>query len=257
MAIACQHLRIASAVLFLQIGWRCAHDACQAAAQSFSYFTVLGYGGLAFSFAFAAAHTASSRWKGRPWLLDGPSSTRWLHSVFCASVTVFPFVVTVISAATIRGCVSPLHPSPQRSAGVNTTRRAARLPAPPLNFSPEYALLSPHFGQSSQKLTSFEPTAQAAAAIPTPTQVQSFFARRQNGPAARFNAVSGPAHTQAISEAAPVPPDHETLEALMDGALKRLARDASEIEYHKITPPGGDDVDTIDESMLKTIAQTI
>lgn len=81
-------------VLFFHIGWRCTHDACKASGQSFSYFTVLGYWGLAFYFAFAAAHTASYRWKGTPWLEKWPSSMRWLHSLLYATVTVFPFIVT-------------------------------------------------------------------------------------------------------------------------------------------------------------------
>ncbi|KXT11235.1 hypothetical protein AC579_5554 [Pseudocercospora musae] len=90
-------------VLFFHIGWRCTHDACEAARQSFSYFTVLGYWGLAFYFAFAAAHTATYRWKGRPWLLDWPSCMRWLHSVFYASVTVFPYVVTAVYWGVLSG----------------------------------------------------------------------------------------------------------------------------------------------------------
>lgn len=81
-------------VLFFILGWDSTHGASATAGHQFSYFTVLTYWGLAFYFAFAAAHTASYVWRGRPWLQGWPKVLKWLHSVFYASVTVYPFIVT-------------------------------------------------------------------------------------------------------------------------------------------------------------------
>lgn len=81
-------------VLFFNIGWDEAHSTDYLARQSFSYFTVLGYWGLAFYFAVSAAHTASYAFRGCAWLQSWPGPLKWLHSVFYATVTVFPFVVT-------------------------------------------------------------------------------------------------------------------------------------------------------------------
>lgn len=81
-------------VLFFILGWESTHNASAQAEQSFSYFTVLTYWGLAFYFAFAAAHTASYAWRGRPWLQAWPGWVRYLHSVYYSAVTVYPFIVT-------------------------------------------------------------------------------------------------------------------------------------------------------------------
>ncbi|EME40508.1 hypothetical protein DOTSEDRAFT_177538 [Dothistroma septosporum NZE10] len=83
-------------VLFYQIGFRLGNGQAAVVQQSFSYFTVLGYWGLAFYFAFASAHTISYSLSGRAWLQSWPSVLRWLHSVFYASVMVYPFIVTAV-----------------------------------------------------------------------------------------------------------------------------------------------------------------
>lgn len=62
--------------------------------HDFSYFTFLSYWGLAFYFAFAAAHTASYALRGRAWLEGWPAWLRWAHSALYVTVTVYPFVVT-------------------------------------------------------------------------------------------------------------------------------------------------------------------
>ena len=64
------------------------------AEHTFSYFTDLGYWGIAFYFAFAAAHTASYAFRGRAWLQSWPGVLKWLHSTLYATITVFPFIVT-------------------------------------------------------------------------------------------------------------------------------------------------------------------
>lgn len=81
-------------VLFTRIGIQTTSGDSEAASQSFSFFTVLGYWGLAFYFAFASAHTASQASRGRAWLETWPAILRFLHSTFYMTITVFPFIVT-------------------------------------------------------------------------------------------------------------------------------------------------------------------
>lgn len=81
-------------VIFFVLGWDSTHGDAKDARESFSYFTDLGYWGLAFYFAVAAAHTGSYTLTGRPWLASWPAVLRWLHSAFYATVTVYPFIVT-------------------------------------------------------------------------------------------------------------------------------------------------------------------
>lgn len=76
------------------IGHRLSLGQVEAVHQSFSYFTVLGYWGLAFYNAFAALHTATYALRGRALLQSWPNPLKSLHSVFYATVTVFPFIVT-------------------------------------------------------------------------------------------------------------------------------------------------------------------
>lgn len=80
--------------LLYVIGHRIAMGEIEVAQQSFSYFTVLGYWGLAFYFAFAALHTASYAVRGRAYLQSWPNWLKYLHSVFYATITVYPFIVT-------------------------------------------------------------------------------------------------------------------------------------------------------------------
>ncbi|CAK3871626.1 Hypothetical predicted protein [Lecanosticta acicola] len=85
-------------VLFYVIGYRSGIGETEAVEQSFSYFTVLGYWGLAFYHGFTAMHTASLAFgsSGTAWLSRWPGWMRWLHSVFYATVTVYPYVVTAV-----------------------------------------------------------------------------------------------------------------------------------------------------------------
>jgi len=77
-------------VLFFILAW----DSTDDARYSFSYFTVLTYWGLAFYFAVAAAQTGALTWRGRSWLQGWWGPARYAHSVFYATVTVYPFIVT-------------------------------------------------------------------------------------------------------------------------------------------------------------------
>ena len=79
--------------------------ASEAADHSFSYFTDLGYWGLAFYFAFAAAHTGSYALTGRPWLASWPAVLRWFAqcslcdrhcvSIYCDKCVYFGFELLV------------------------------------------------------------------------------------------------------------------------------------------------------------------
>ncbi|KAF2162440.1 hypothetical protein M409DRAFT_58210 [Zasmidium cellare ATCC 36951] len=82
--------------LFYIIGYRIAIGQAEGVQQSFSYFTVLGYWGLAFYFAFAALHTTSYALREKALLQSWPTWLKYLHSVFYATVTVFPFIVTAV-----------------------------------------------------------------------------------------------------------------------------------------------------------------
>ena len=81
-------------VLFTEMGYQDTHGEVVGTRQSFSYFTILGYWGIAFYFAFTAAHTGSRAFRGYSFLSSWPGWLKWLHSVFYATVTVFPFIVT-------------------------------------------------------------------------------------------------------------------------------------------------------------------
>jgi len=81
-------------VLFTVLGYDDSHGASSSARHQFSYFTVLGYWGLAFYYGFAAAHTASYWIRGKSWLQGWPSWLQWAHSCYYSTVTTFPFVVT-------------------------------------------------------------------------------------------------------------------------------------------------------------------
>ncbi|KAK4494668.1 hypothetical protein PRZ48_014024 [Zasmidium cellare] len=82
--------------LFYIIGYRIAIGQAEGVQQSFSYFTVLGYWGLAFYNAFASLHTASYSIREKALLQSWPAPLKYLHSVFYATVTVFPFIVTAV-----------------------------------------------------------------------------------------------------------------------------------------------------------------
>ena len=76
------------------LGYQATHGDTENARQSFSYFTNLSYWGLAFYFAFAAAHTGSYASRGKAWLESWPGWFKWLHSALYMTVTVCPVIVT-------------------------------------------------------------------------------------------------------------------------------------------------------------------
>ncbi|KAF2645960.1 hypothetical protein P280DRAFT_487000 [Massarina eburnea CBS 473.64] len=82
--------------LFFILAWHGTHNDILEARQSFSYFTVLTYWGLAFYYGFAAIHTASYWRTGTPFLARWPRALQIAHSVFYTTVVVYPFIVTAI-----------------------------------------------------------------------------------------------------------------------------------------------------------------
>ncbi|KAF9739362.1 hypothetical protein PMIN01_01996 [Paraphaeosphaeria minitans] len=85
----------AFATLFYIFGWNGTHGRDIDSRRSFSFFTILTYWGLAFYFAFAAAHTGSYWLTGRPFLNRWYAPLRWAHSAFYSTIAVYPFIVTV------------------------------------------------------------------------------------------------------------------------------------------------------------------
>ncbi|KAK4994205.1 hypothetical protein LTR66_005719 [Elasticomyces elasticus] len=83
-------------VLLTIIGYDRSRGADATVRRSFSYFTVLTYWGLAFYFTFAAAHTASYALAGRSYLQRWPVALQRLHAVFYCTITVYPFLVTIV-----------------------------------------------------------------------------------------------------------------------------------------------------------------
>ncbi|KAH6663211.1 hypothetical protein B0J14DRAFT_495113 [Halenospora varia] len=87
-------------VLLFIIGWEAGgqdgysiHDVH----KSFSFFTVLCYWGIAFYFAIAAIHTFSYALHGGTPLLNRlPRPLQALHYLFWASITTYPFLVTIV-----------------------------------------------------------------------------------------------------------------------------------------------------------------
>ena len=73
-----------------------ATDTPLSARQSFSYFTVLTYWGLAFYFLFSGLHTLSYARSGVSWLQRWPWSLQALHAVFYSTIVTFPFLVTIV-----------------------------------------------------------------------------------------------------------------------------------------------------------------
>lgn len=69
-------------------------DSNEAAERDSSYFTDLTYWGLAFYFAFSAAHTASYAFRGQAFLESWPGPLKWMHSALYATITVYPWIVT-------------------------------------------------------------------------------------------------------------------------------------------------------------------
>lgn len=80
--------------IFTIFGWQDSHGRSEDSRHSFSYFTNLTYWGLAFYFAFSAAHTGSYWLMGRPFLAQWPRLLQEAHAMFYSTIVVFPFIVT-------------------------------------------------------------------------------------------------------------------------------------------------------------------
>ncbi|KAJ5108408.1 hypothetical protein N7456_005083 [Penicillium angulare] len=77
--------------------WYGTHDERVEIGQSFSYFTWLTYWGLGFYFLVSAIHTALYARTGRSVLFNRlPRFFRVLHAIFYASITTYPFLVTIV-----------------------------------------------------------------------------------------------------------------------------------------------------------------
>jgi len=84
----------AFATLFTIFGWNGGHGRSAESQQSFSYFTVLTYWGLAFYYAFAAVHTGSYWRTGEPFLAGWPRALQVAHSMLYSTIVVYPWLVT-------------------------------------------------------------------------------------------------------------------------------------------------------------------
>jgi hypothetical protein len=80
--------------LFTIFGWNGTHGNSEASRQSFSFFTNLTYWGLAFYYAFSAAHTGSYWLTGTSFLARWPKPLQVAHSMFYSTIVVYPFIVT-------------------------------------------------------------------------------------------------------------------------------------------------------------------
>ena len=128
-------------VLFTEIGYQDTHGEVVETRQSFSYFTNLGYWGIGFYFAFTAAHTGARAFRGRTFLSSWPGWLKWLHSVFYATVTVYPFIITSEFAMTNRNDLTGLTVYQGRA---NTNRSLKQLftgPSYPTVRSPQPTVL--------------------------------------------------------------------------------------------------------------------
>ncbi|KAH8682162.1 hypothetical protein BX600DRAFT_35208 [Xylariales sp. PMI_506] len=89
-------------VLFFNLGWQCTHPAagyayaCQASAESFSYFTILTYWGIAFYLLAASIHTFTYARYGSPLIDRFPRFLQVLHSFYYSTITSYPFLVTIV-----------------------------------------------------------------------------------------------------------------------------------------------------------------
>lgn len=80
--------------LFTIFGWNGAHGRSEDSQRSFSYFTHLTYWGLAFYYAFSAAHTGSYWLTGTPFLARWPKWLQVAHSMFYSTIVIYPWIVT-------------------------------------------------------------------------------------------------------------------------------------------------------------------
>jgi hypothetical protein len=80
--------------LFTIFGWNGTHGRSRESQHSFSFFTNLTYWGLAFYYAFSAAHTGSYWLTGVPFLARWPKTLQVAHSMFYTTIVVYPWIVT-------------------------------------------------------------------------------------------------------------------------------------------------------------------
>ncbi|KAB5578671.1 hypothetical protein GE09DRAFT_953105 [Coniochaeta sp. 2T2.1] len=81
------------------LSWYCAHPSlggCSVSRSQFSYFTVLTYWGIAFYFLASSTHTLTYAVSGRPLLSRLPRPLQALHSLLYTTVTIYPFIVTIV-----------------------------------------------------------------------------------------------------------------------------------------------------------------
>ena len=95
LSLACLRL-VLSLYAFVTTFTVLATDTPLSARQSFSYFTVLTYWGLAFYFLFSGLHTLSYARSGVSWLQRWPRPFQALHALFYSTVVTFPFLVTIV-----------------------------------------------------------------------------------------------------------------------------------------------------------------
>ncbi|KAM0335361.1 hypothetical protein ACHAQA_000406 [Verticillium albo-atrum] len=69
---------------------------CAGAVDEFSFFTVLTFWGLGFYYAFAAIHTLTYALRARPLLDSFPRPLQALHALFYTTITVYPWLVTIV-----------------------------------------------------------------------------------------------------------------------------------------------------------------
>ncbi|KAI1821022.1 hypothetical protein F4861DRAFT_533270 [Xylaria intraflava] len=85
--------------LLFNIAYQCARQdlgGCQASRQSFSFFTVLTYWGIAFYNLAAATHTLCYARQGTAPLYRLPRPLKALHALFYSSITTYPFLVLIV-----------------------------------------------------------------------------------------------------------------------------------------------------------------
>ncbi|KAI4233738.1 MAG: hypothetical protein L6R40_006970 [Gallowayella cf. fulva] len=82
--------------IFFIFGWNGAHHRPDSSRHSFSFFTNLGYWGLAFYFLFTSLHTFSYAQTGRSLLQRWPVVLQVAHTVLYTTVVTFPILVTAV-----------------------------------------------------------------------------------------------------------------------------------------------------------------
>lgn len=82
--------------LFFVLGWNGVHHRHDLSRHSFSYFTHLGYWGIAFYFLFSALHTLRYALTGQSWLQRWPVGFQFAHTAFYTTIVTFPVLVTAV-----------------------------------------------------------------------------------------------------------------------------------------------------------------